>query len=405
MSLVLSRHLTMSASRPSRCLHVMLLARPLFAWLPLACVLLPMLTSCSSPRSTRHPPAPAQSVSTAPAPAPSAGEYAPTPTEERLKGTPPAVPPTVPTRPSVDPAAAPVVERLAAQLLLAPEAIVVTSVMPAEWPDACLGLPAEGEICASMITPGYTVTVTVGIDAYEFRTDLSGEKIRVASAPPARTGEPLVTWRDARSFNMMIIGTQRVALGRRGRPLIAAPLAVPARATELQDLLARYAPFQVQTPAGEIALRGVGSARATETEQRMIAEWARLVSLEARVGGEQPEAQVALVYTSSGGAAGLSDQIEVTRTGEVTATSWNDGNATPIARIKLTPDDLMRLYAWLDRIEPFFQESKQTRTSGPASISLDFRGSGVDEATDQDHAALQAWIDTLGARLREAALR
>lgn len=381
----------------------MLPARTIYAWLPLACVLPALLVSCSSPQSTRRPPTPAHTLASDSAGAPAAATPPAAPQHE-APAAPVASPPAPPIRPKFDPAAAPVVERLAVQLLIAPEAIVVTSVEPAQWPDACLGLPAEGEICATMLTPGFAVALTVGIDAYEFRTDATGEKIRVASAPPARIGEPLVTWRDAQSFNMMIIGTQRVAIGRRGRPLVASPLAVPARATELQDMLARYAPFQVQTPAGEIALRGVGAFRPSETEQRMIAEWARLVSLEARAGGEQPEANVALVWKQASGAADTYDAIEVTRTGRAVASNVRDGQAAEIASITLQAEELAALYGWLDRFEAFSDYEDGKTTAGTRRVWLDFRGTGVDEIVEADRAALQDWVDALALRLREAAL-
>lgn len=314
----------------------------------------------------------------------------------------PVAVPAPPTRPAVDPVAAPVVERLATQLLLEPGAIDVVSIEPAQWPDACLGLPAEGEICATVLTPGYTVVLRVGLDAYEFRTDVAGERIRVAGAPQGRSGDPLVTWSDSRSFSMMIIGTQRVATGRRGRPLIAAPLAVPARATELQEFLARFAPFQVQTPAGEIALRGVGAARASETEQRMIAEWARLVSFEARAGGVQPEADVALIWTHHDPAARVCDTIRITRTGVAVATSCRGDEDTPIASIALRAEELAALYGWLDRFEAF---ETLDESDGPAGTTLAFRGTGVDEAGETDHAAISGWIDAIARRLREAALK
>jgi len=306
--------------------------------------------------------------------------------------------PTPPALPGVDPAAAPVVERLAAQLLVEPEAVVVRSVVPATWPDACLGLAAEGEICASAQVPGYVVELSVGIDTYEFRTDATGEKIRLAAAPVVRAGEPLVTWKDARSFATMIIGTQRVAVGRRGRPMIAAPLAVPGRALELREFLARCAPFEEQTPAGEIALRGVGASRPDGVERRRIAEWARLVSLEARAGAAQPEEDVAITWIRSGQGGGF-DLIEITRTGVATATHRREGVVLPVASVSLGLEELGRLYGWLDGWEAF--EEAASEVGG----AINLRGTGVEEAGAADRAEIRRWIDELALRLREAALR
>lgn len=376
-------------------------ARAPLALFSTACVVLVALTSCTAPRgehppSVHHPPAGVAEETAAALPAATTAPSAPAR---------PVAPPPAPAHAApVDPVAQLVVARLASQLLVPADAVEVVAIQSREWPDGCLGLPAEGEICAMAITPGYAVTLSVGADSYEFRTDLLGERIRVASAPPARTGDPLVTWSDAQSFNMMIVGTQRVAIGRRGRPLIASPLAIPARATELQEFLAEFAPFQARTSAGEIALRGVGTRRASTTDQRMIAEWARLVSLEARAGGEQPEAEVALRWTQRGGAAGVCDVIAVSRTGVATATSCRGATPLVIATLVLDPEELDALYGWLDRFEAFTYEAPPP-APGAGDIRLDFRGSGVDEATADDDAAVLAWVERLAVRLRAVALR
>ncbi len=377
-------------------------ARTLPVPLSVACVLVLVLTSCTSPRT----PAPATSpVAAGPreqaAPRPRSAPAVATRPPARVES--PARVDTL-TRAPLDPAAAAVVERLATQLLLAPEGVVVTSVTTAEWPDGCLGLPAEGENCSMALTPGYAITARVGSDTYDFRTDLTGNRVRLASAPPARTGDPLVTWQDSRSFTMMIVGTQRVAIGRRGRPMIASPLAVPTRATELQGFLAHFSPFQARTEAGDIALRGVGGARASATEQRMIAEWARLVSLEARAGAQEPEAALALRWIQQRG--DLCDVVEVSRTGAASARSCREGSAVPIAAVVLDATELEALYGWLDRLEAFELSTEAEAATGADSgtSQLSFRGTGFDEPAPADHEAVLAWVEAVAQRLRDKAL-
>ena len=46
-----------------------------------------------------------------------------------------------------------------------------------EFPDACLGLPAEGEVCAQMLTPGYGGEVMVGDKVYEVRASQDGQRV------------------------------------------------------------------------------------------------------------------------------------------------------------------------------------------------------------------------------------
>ncbi|MFN2225678.1 MAG: hypothetical protein ACK2UY_05215 [Anaerolineae bacterium] len=69
-------------------------------------------------------------------------------------------------------------EALARQLGLDPLAIQLVETVPVDWPDACLGLPAAGESCAEVITPGFRVIVETGGTSYEFHTDGDGSLVR-----------------------------------------------------------------------------------------------------------------------------------------------------------------------------------------------------------------------------------
>lgn len=47
-----------------------------------------------------------------------------------------------------------------------------------EWPEACLGLPAPGEVCARSITPGWRVRLQAGGEQITARTDALGAQVR-----------------------------------------------------------------------------------------------------------------------------------------------------------------------------------------------------------------------------------
>ncbi len=47
-----------------------------------------------------------------------------------------------------------------------------------EWPNACLGLAEEGEVCAQVITPGWRVEISADETTYVLRTDLEGSMVR-----------------------------------------------------------------------------------------------------------------------------------------------------------------------------------------------------------------------------------
>lgn len=56
--------------------------------------------------------------------------------------------------------------------------VVILEVGEVQWPDACLGLPREGEVCAQVITPGYYVRMKLGDKEYLSRTSRDGSVIR-----------------------------------------------------------------------------------------------------------------------------------------------------------------------------------------------------------------------------------
>jgi hypothetical protein len=69
-------------------------------------------------------------------------------------------------------------EVLAGQLGLDPLAIQLVETTPADWPDACLGLPVAGESCAQVVTSGFRVVVEASGTSYEFRTNRDGNLVR-----------------------------------------------------------------------------------------------------------------------------------------------------------------------------------------------------------------------------------
>jgi hypothetical protein len=57
---------------------------------------------------------------------------------------------------------------------LAVESVVVVSIDAVIWPDACLGIVAEGLFCAQVQTPGYRIVLSARDALYEYRTDRHG---------------------------------------------------------------------------------------------------------------------------------------------------------------------------------------------------------------------------------------
>ena len=76
-------------------------------------------------------------------------------------------------------AIAAVVQLTAANRRIPKEQIEVSRVTVETWSNACLGLPKAGEACAAVLTPGYRISVWLGLEGITYRTDLTGSIIRV----------------------------------------------------------------------------------------------------------------------------------------------------------------------------------------------------------------------------------
>lgn len=70
-------------------------------------------------------------------------------------------------------------EALSASADVSGEEIEIVAVQEKEWPDACLGLGGEDELCAQVITPGWKVKLRADDEAYVFRTNEDGSVLRL----------------------------------------------------------------------------------------------------------------------------------------------------------------------------------------------------------------------------------
>lgn len=94
---------------------------------------------------------------------------------------PPAATPTEPGVPSElpEPVEAAVLTEVSEMAGIQADEVEVVDAEAEEWPDACLGLPEDDEVCAQVITPGWRVTVQAGEETYVVRTNEDGTAVRV----------------------------------------------------------------------------------------------------------------------------------------------------------------------------------------------------------------------------------
>lgn len=71
---------------------------------------------------------------------------------------------------------------LAEELNLDADEVSIQQVIPALWPDSCLGLGGPDEACLQVITSGYLVILSADGQEYEYRTDLDGGAYRTVPA-------------------------------------------------------------------------------------------------------------------------------------------------------------------------------------------------------------------------------
>jgi hypothetical protein len=71
-----------------------------------------------------------------------------------------------------------IVERIVEKYGLNSDQITIISAEHVEWPNACLGLAGEDEMCAEVITPGWKIVLSSAGEETTFHTDDSGEYIR-----------------------------------------------------------------------------------------------------------------------------------------------------------------------------------------------------------------------------------
>ena len=72
-----------------------------------------------------------------------------------------------------------VIEAAAQQTSRTVAALKILSSQPKNWSNSCLGFTEPGKVCAQAITPGWQVVVTDGLRNWTYRTNDSGDIIKL----------------------------------------------------------------------------------------------------------------------------------------------------------------------------------------------------------------------------------
>jgi hypothetical protein len=276
------------------------------------------------------------------------------------------------------------------------EQVTVVSVEAVDWPDACLGVYNPDELCAAVITPGFLVIVDTPSGQYEVHTDAEGRELRIKSAPEANVGDVLVEWQGTDvTCRSLVVGRDGVAFGPCGGLQVPGKLVNPERAAELEDFVATFAPFEGDTPAGAVIFHGTGQDTANPDEQRMIAEWARLVALEAESGRGGTSWGLVLAWHREGGIAGFCDDLTVYVTGQAYAASCRRDPPATVAQRRLTADELARIYGWVDTLAGWEYREGDLAVADGMLVTVVFSGAGDAAATESDQQAVATFAQAL----------
>lgn len=278
----------------------------------------------------------------------------------------------------------------------------IVAVEEVEWPDGCLGLPAEDELCTEAVVPGYRVLLATGDAEYVYRTDAEVTTVRLAIAPPPQIGPLVGIWKspvEESPCTTAEIGVAGMAWGLCGGALIQAG-ADPVHAQNRAEFVAAYAPFTAETVAGRLVFWGEGEQEATHVEQRMIAEWARLAYRTAAGSGEG-DLGVALIWQQRGGSDGHCEDLVVYVTGNVYASTCVGMAPEILAATRLGINRLTALYQWIDTVQGF--EFEQTERSNGVQVHLHFAGAGEALPMEAETEEILAFAADLYAALTEAA--
>lgn len=250
-----------------------------------------------------------------------------------------------------------------------------------EWPDACLGVSREDEMCAQVMTLGYRVVMLVDSQQYEYRTDIEGSTIILVPAledPVLPSDLPLLLWmgEGEDGCKMAAITPEKISQGLCSSELVSGEFGSETRKAEIKDIFATYAPFITRIPAGSLQFNGQGKVTATSAEQRMIAEFAKLAASESEAGLSDPDLGLVLAWHREGGIAGFCNDVGFYLSGEVTVKNCKSSEENEVTRFRLTSRQLESLYDWVDNLKTFELEETEAAEADMLFVRLQFTGSG-----------------------------
>lgn len=347
-----------------------------------------VLAACAAPNTAEQPSPEATASPTAPAPQP-------TPQPQPAMETPQGV-----LDPQAEQASSAAANAVAAQLAVDAVEVRVVSAVPMEWPDSCLGLPRGDEMCAQAITPGYLVVVEANGQKFEARTNQDGTVVRLVGGAQGVEGGVAAQWAmewraNGEPCQIASIGADGAAVGGCGDDALRTSFLTDDRQSDLAYYTRIYASFDADTPAGHLRFTGAGPASASAAEQRMLAEWARLVAQETETGRSGASWGQVLAWHREGGFAGFCDDLGVYASGNAIATSCRTNPPQDRGKRWLSAGQAQQLFDWADGLRSFEAGQKDAAKADAMTIRMVFTGTGAIPAGETDQQAMSTFASDL----------
>jgi hypothetical protein len=183
-----------------------------------------------------------------------------------------------------------------------------------------------------------------------------------------------------------------IAAGACGGMQTVQPLTVDM-AEQLADWDNTLTGFTFEQQGIALTFSGHGQRQPSETEKRSILAWTRQAALQA-MGNQNAATGTAFTWHRSGGIAGFCDDLTVYLSGDYYAASCKGDLKVP-GRMHLTPEQLTKLYSWVDRLAPFEINHTDPATADAMTIRLNFYGTGSQAAGDKEKADVQSFASEL----------
>jgi hypothetical protein len=108
-----------------------------------------------------------------------------------------------------------------------------------------------------------------------------------------------------------------------------------------------------------------------------------------------PAEEIVLTWHREGGIAGFCDNLSVSNTGTVVASTCKGNRDEEIGRSQLTPEQLEKLETWVENYASFHYQQKDAATADAMSLQIAFTGKSDRPATEQEKKAMLDWMNAL----------